>query len=132
MGELTGQSPGFLDFRQQTLELPVRDGLHGSAIPEGRFEIHLFPSPKFMRLSDPWVMRYAKLMPHLLEVPKRTDIMVHWGNNAEDIEGCVAVGMTASLNFIGESRLAFSRLYAMMVGADVQARKVFITVRNSF
>ena len=78
-----------------TLELPVIDGLPGSAIPEGTYPVVLAPSPKFMRSNDPWVLKFAQLIPHLYQIPDRTDILIHFGNTADDTNGCILVG-TAS------------------------------------
>ena len=94
-----------------TLELPVIDGLPGSAIPEGTYPVMLAPSPKFMASKDPWELKYAQLIPHIYQIPNRTEILMHWGNTAEDTEGCILVGESLGVNFIGNSRLAFEKLW---------------------
>lgn len=95
-----------------SLELPVRDGLPGSAIPPGRFPIRLLSSPKFMHagLTDKWIEQYSLLMPHII-CPPRTEIMIHFGNEPENTHGCVLVGMSHEPDYIGESRKAFTALY---------------------
>lgn len=107
-----------------SLELPVRDGLPGSAIPEGIYPINLRPSPKFLALSiDPKLTmrdrgyweRYAGAMPHIDGIDKRSDIMLHPGNTPEDTDGCVLVGQQMQTAYITNSRLAFSVLYANIV-----------------
>jgi hypothetical protein len=115
-------------FRFFTLELPWINGLTG-AIPAGRFQVVLGPSPKFEGSSDPWVQQYAKLMPHLLNVPNRSYIMIHWGNEAKDTDGCILVGETAGVDFIGSSRKAFEKLYGLLRGPAL-AGECFITVKR--
>lgn len=38
------------------------------------------------------------------------------GNTSEDTEGCILVGMTKSEDFIGNSKMAFSRLMDRISG----------------
>lgn len=99
-----------------TLELPVIDGLPGSAIPEGTYPVVLAPSPKFMASTDDWVLRYAQLIPHIYQIPDRTNILVHWGNTASDTEGCILVGQSLGTNYVGNSRLAFEHLWDRIEG----------------
>ena len=94
-----------------TLELPNVDGKPGSCIPEGRYRIVLAPSPKFMASSDPWVQQFANRMPHLENIPDRSLIMIHWGNDPKDTEGCILVGKDPGVDHIGSSRDAFSALW---------------------
>ena len=120
------QPSGFQCF---SLELPFTDGLHSSAISEGRFQVVLGPSPKFESSSDPWVQKYAKLMPHLLNVPGRSYIMIHWGNEARDTDGCILTGKTQGVDFIGSSRNAFAELYDLL-RAPALAGECFLTIKR--
>lgn len=113
-----------------TLELPVKDGLPGSAIPEGTYPVVLAPSPKFMASSDQWVLHYAQLIPHLYHIPDRTNILIHWGNLAEDTNGCILVGRTVGVNFIGDSRLAFEGLWSLIQG-PARSNDCTITVQKT-
>lgn len=94
-----------------TLELPVRDGLPGSAIPAGKYPIVLAPSPKFMASADAWTQLYASQMPHIEPIPGRSLIMLHWGNSPADTDGCILVGRTPATDAVWESRPAFAALY---------------------
>src|SRR6267142_461947 len=116
-------------FQFYTLELPEADGLPGSAIPAGRYPIVLLPSPKFLASADPWVKRYAGAMPHLINIPGRSDIMIHWGNTGHDTNGCILVGKTQGIDFIGSSRQAFAELY-FLLNNSVLADDCFITVQR--
>ena len=93
-----------------TLELPVVDGLPGSAIPPGLYSITIAPSPKFMKSTDPWVDLMADEIPHIMGIPGRSNILIHWGNRDIDTDGCILVGQTYGENFIGASRAAFGAL----------------------
>jgi hypothetical protein len=97
-----------LDGVQQcyTLELPVKDGKPGSAIPPGKYPVMITYSPKFDR--D---------MPLLLNIPNRSDIRIHWGNSPHDTEGCILVGQTRSEDWVGSSRSAFEALWPKIEGA---------------
>lgn len=69
-----------------------------SCIPEGTYPLRLRFSPVVQRSSqgafnDGW---------EIGEVPNRTFIMIHPGNNMYDVIGCVAVGL--DLGFIRTSR----------------------------
>ncbi len=105
------------DLTLYTLELPVRDGLPGSAIPNGTYPVVLAPSPKFEMVQDSWVQGYAHSIPHIIQIPNRTNILVHWGNYSTDTDGCVLVGMTQEQGFVGRSREAFAALHAKLAAA---------------
>jgi len=83
-----------------TLELPVKDGLPGSAIPPGHYKVTIYASPHF-----------GREVPLLEDVPNRSEIEIHFGNYPTDSRGCILVGLTHELDFIGESRKAFEKLF---------------------
>lgn len=116
-------------FHCFTLELPFTDGSPGSAIPAGRFPVVLQPSPKFEGSDDPWVQNYAAAMPHINEIPGRSLIMIHWGNEPHNTEGCVLVGETKGADFIGSSRSAFAQLYSL-IRDSAAAGDCFITIKR--
>lgn len=109
MGEL------FIDAQSHcyTLELPKGNGGHGYAIPSGIFNVVMLPSPHFILEAkfDPWVKQYAYMMPHIQNVPGRSDIMFHWGNGPADTDGCVLLGILRGMDQILQSREAFSVFY---------------------
>ena len=88
-----------------TLELPNKDGLPGSCIPQGTYKVITYASPKF-----------GRLMPLLVDVPGRSNIEIHYGNTPEDTNGCILIGNTRSADFIGESRMAFDDFWAKVQG----------------
>lgn len=113
-----------------TLELAVKDGLPGSCIPPGKYLVKLLPSPKFEQSTDPWVMQYATQIPHLLGIPNRSDILIHWGNAPHDTEGCILVGLDSTQNFIGHSREAFAQLWNILVNQPAPGEPITIEVRG--
>lgn len=120
------------NLRLYTLELPVKDGLPGSAIPPGRYRIELAPSPKFLAVAehDPWVEIYAGQMPHII-CPPRSLIMIHWLNRPDETEGCIGVGLTHDLDFIGESRKAFEQLFDI-IAESARNNDCWITIKNVY
>lgn len=77
-----------------------------TAIPAGTFKIDITESPRFKRR-----------LPILLDVPGFSGVRIHIGNYADDTEGCILVGLSRTGDFIGRSRLAFSRLFALLEAA---------------
>jgi hypothetical protein len=74
-----------------------------TAIPKGTYIIGI-------TLSN----RFKKLLPILLNVPNFEGVRIHSGNTNHDTEGCILVGTTRSNDFIGNSRLAFEKLFKKM------------------
>lgn len=129
-------------FECFSLELPIVDGLPGSAIPPlagnppMRFPIRLRPSPKFVAVAedparDPvyrdFVRQYAGAMPHIDDIPGRSLIMLHWGHDERDTEGCVISGKTYGLDVVGNSREAFANFYPK-ISKPAQEGNCYITV----
>lgn len=76
--------------------------IHGkTAIPAGTYKMILSVSNRF-----------KKLMPEILNVKGFLGIRIHSGNTDADSEGCIIVGLTRKLDFIGQSRDAFNKLMA--------------------
>lgn len=88
-----------------------------TAIPAGRYRVDITPSQRFQRL-----------MPILLDVPGFSGIRIHSGNVIADTEGCLLVGRTRGVARVGESRLAFEALFALLKAA--LADGIWITIEN--
>jgi hypothetical protein len=78
-----------------------------TAIPRGIYTIEFRFSPHFNRI-----------LPHLIDVNGFTYVMIHWGNYAEDTDGCILVGSTEGVDFIGHSRDAFEALMGKLLEED--------------
>lgn len=65
----------------QTLELPDKDNVQfTSCIPEGTYKLVKWKSPKFKDCLK------------VLDVPNRTDILIHAGNDVNNTTGCILIG----------------------------------------
>lgn len=105
-------------FECYTLEDKVRPAkIKGrTAIPAGRYEVIINYSQRFNRP-----------LPLFLDVPDFVGIRIHPGNTAADTEGCILVGETKEEGFIGQSKLAFERLFNKLKAAS-ETEKIFIEI----
>jgi len=101
-----------------TLEDKVRDVKIKAitAIPYGKYEV-------IINFSN----RFQKYMPLLLKVPNYEGVRIHPGNKSGDTEGCILVGSSKSLNFIGNSRVTYASLFAKIKLA-AKKEKIFINI----
>jgi len=92
-------------FECYTLEDVERDVKIKSetAIPKGSYKVIINQSNRF-----------KKLLPLLLKVKGYEGVRIHAGNTNHDTEGCILVGRTRSVDFIGQSRKAFDSLFKKM------------------
>lgn len=108
-----------------TLEDKVRpegEKVYGkTAIPEGTYEVKLTHSPRF-----------KKILPEILNVPNFSGIRIHTGNSSKDTEGCILVGTWdgEKEDWVGNSRIAFDELMALLEEATNNKEKVTITVKS--
>lgn len=118
----TKSTPGKLfangEFECFTLEDIVRPAgvkVYGqTAIPPGVYKVILTHSPKFSPLYG------GKPIPLLVAVPMFEGIRMHWGNKAEDTDGCILVGDAPAPDWLGQSKIAYDRLYPKLVsGSDI-------------
>jgi hypothetical protein len=92
-------------FQCFTLELPWKENQRKiSCIPEGTYKVVHRTSPKY------------KEHLHVTGVPNRDLILIHTGNSAKDILGCILVGTAKAKDFIGHSRVAMQALMNKMKG----------------
>ena len=103
-----------------TLELPMKDGKPGSAIPAGTYRIGIYPSPHF-----------GRLMPLLEGIPGRSEIEIHWGNDVVDTRGCILVGEQRDLSTheIFNTRKKFEELFPAIQAAS-EAEGCWIEVND--
>jgi len=93
-----------------TLEPPWRNNERNvSCIPEGRYSALLVQSPRHGRCAQ------------LLDVPGRSQILIHAGNRASDTEGCILVGRWPGY-IAGQRVVVFSRA-ALDLLLEALARK---------
>lgn len=107
------------EFICLSLEEPWKDNKKGiSCIPEGKYRCTRYNSPKLIKAgkADPEVIL-------LHDVPNRSFVQIHIGNNLDDVEGCVMPGEKMLENFtykgkkydyfISSSAKAFKKLKAI-------------------
>jgi len=87
-----------------------------TAISQGRYEIIIDRS-----------MRFKRMMPHILNVPMFEGIRIHAGNIAENTEGCLLLGQTKAVDFIGRSVAAFNAFFPKLQ-EGLKDGKVFIDI----
>lgn len=106
------------DLKMLTLEPPWKSNQRGvSCIPPGIYKITHSYSPKFQRN-----------MPHLQDVPDRTEIMIHPLNWVFQTHGCIGVGYKFKDDMLQDSRHAFADLEAWLMSELLMAGPVFVEV----
>ena len=85
-------------FQCDTLERPNSDS-EFVCIPKGTYPIVMAMSPHF-----------GVVLPHVQNVPGRSNILLHWGNTISDSEGCILCGTKVNPEFIENSRVAVEAL----------------------
>lgn len=109
-GTLTLPSTVSVPLQCHTLEPPPKtspDQCKPYAIPAGRYKVELLFSEHFQTIT-----------PHVLNVPGFTAIEIHWGNFPRDTHGCLLVGKTDGVNFVGQSREEFDALMVVLTPAQ--------------
>jgi len=90
------------EFYGHTLELAWKENQKRiSCIPKGVYEVK-------KRHTEKSKYKYEHL--HILDVPDRELILMHIGNYPKNSKGCILLGNTRALNFVGDSRKAFYKL----------------------
>lgn len=87
-----------------------------TAIPYGAYELIIS-----------WSARFGRQLPLLLDVPHFDGIRIHAGNTDADTDGCILVGQTRETDRIGQSKAAFSALFAKLEVAT-KKEKIFVNI----
>ena len=69
-------------------------------------------------------------MPHILDVPGFEGVRIHKGNTDADCEGCLLIGRTRAINFIGKSKEAFDAFYPKLEKALKKGEEVTIEIKD--
>lgn len=89
------------------------------AIPEGRYEVSIYESPRF-----------NMKVPLLKDVPGHSFVEIHPGNSGVDTHDCLLPGLSKTVDWVTESRNAFNLLYPQIDNAINALQKVYITIKN--
>jgi hypothetical protein len=90
-----------------------------TAMPLGRYELELYDSPKH------------GTVPLFLKVPGFTYTEIHGANCAEQLLGCVAVGMNPTADGVRDCAPAVAMLVTEMRRAAATGQKVFCTIERT-
>lgn len=91
-----------------------------TAIPAGRYQV-----------QNTWSPKYQRIMPLIMDVPMFQGIRIHGGNDEDDTEGCVLVGLFKQTNRIHTCKPALDVVYSLINAAELLHRKVWITVEDT-
>jgi hypothetical protein len=92
---------------------------HETAIPTGTYTVLITPS-----------VRFKRDLPLLVDVPGFQGIRIHPGNDADDTEGCILVGLAKGVDYVTESRKAFDYLFPKLKAALDAGEKITMEVGN--
>jgi hypothetical protein len=98
-------------------EISQRKVYAETAIPSGTYKVVITFSPRF-----------KEYMPLLLNVKGFQGIRIHSGNTSAHTEGCLIVGMTTSKDFVGQSKIAYSKLMAKLKKVE-KTEEIFISIK---
>ena len=104
------------------LEPTVREGKDPRgivAIPEGRYEITLYDSPRF-----------KMKVPILNNIPGHSYVEIHPGNTSEDTHDCLCPGLDKATDCVLNSRAAFDKLFPL-IDNELNTKQVWITIKNT-
>lgn len=87
-----------------------------TAIPAGTYPVAIGWSP-----------RYKCNMPRIEPIPGFAGVLFHAGNWATETEGCILVGTTKGVDYIGEARVAFNKLFKLLQNGH----KMTVTVEDT-
>lgn len=107
------------------------DGLFSClTLERGAVEIPAGVYPVTLTQSD----HLGRLLPLLSNVPGRTAIRIHSVNKAEELEGCVGVGLKRTSDEVGfefPARPAEDHLVALIQAAIAQGKAVTVSVEDA-
>jgi hypothetical protein len=89
-----------------------------TAIPVGSYKVTIDFSTRF-----------ARDMPHILNVPGFSGIRIHSGNTDADTEGCLLLGSAWNGgDFISQSRNAFNNFFPKLYNAVINKEDITLTI----
>lgn len=68
--------------------------------------------------------RFDTILPHVLNVPGRSAIEIHWGNFPTDTQGCILVGEERGQDSVLKSRVAVHHLVHLLEQGDTTHRLI--------
>ncbi len=124
-------------FQCFTIEDEFREEkVHGETrIPEGIYELGIRAEGGFHEQYKQRFRGVHKGMIEVLDVPNFKYILLHIGNWEHQSEGCLLVGNSAKQNVTGtgmvlESKIAYLRVYPIIMRALQKGKKVFLNIET--
>ncbi|EHF8843700.1 hypothetical protein LA455_001343 [Campylobacter jejuni] len=100
-------------------------------IPEGNYNLRRHRPSRFENTLRSITKKDDDTMINVYndEVPASRAILIHWGNDDKDTQGCILLGLTKDNNneSVGQSRLACKEFYDFMYGKNLEDIKLEIT-----
>lgn len=120
IGQLFVDGQYFCDTLEDTVRdlTNIKDKVYGrTAIPVGTYTV----------IRD-YSGHFKKLLPHILDVPYFSGIRIHSGNDVEDTNGCILVGMYQRAGYISNSRETMEKLMKILSVVVNKGEKITITI----
>lgn len=122
-GELYAGSDTFQTIERPWVKNPAGPGgtPFKSCIPDGTYRLRGYTRPsgkKAFILSNPDHGVFEQDDERVDTTWGRYLILIHPGNTAEDVVGCIAPGLTGEDRFVGNSRAAMKRLLELLEGYE--------------
>lgn len=89
-----------------------------TAIPEGNYSVTLSYSNRFKQVM-PLVYNQEDLSVQDGEGVRFDGIRIHWGNKAEHSHGCILVGSSKAVDFVGNSKKTYKELLDVLGDFDI-------------
>ena len=124
-------------FQCFTIEDEFREEkVHGETrIPEGIYELGIRAEGGFHERYKQRFRGVHKGMIEVLDVPNFQYILLHIGNWEDQTDGCILLGNSAKQNVTGsgmvlESKIAYLRVYPIIMRALQKGKKVFLNIET--
>ena len=119
-GQLFVDGQYFCDTLEDTVRdlTNIKDKVYGrTAIPAGTYTV----------IRD-YSGHFKKLLPHILDVPYFSGVRIHSGNDVEDTNGCILVGVYYRAGYISNSRETMEKLMKILSDVVIKGEKITITI----
>lgn len=113
-----------LEDRTRDYSVPEFKVYGKTAIPYGTYKVTLEYSPKFSPKYS------GRKVPYLHDVPGYTGILIHSGNDAEDTDGCILVGLNDRKGWVSQSKATFLRLLDILEAVP-KGEEITITISHN-
>ena len=82
------------------------------------------------RITMDWSPKHRSFQFHILNVPNFEGVRIDIANKASEVEGCIAVGLSRSPNWVGQSEQAFIILGSLILETLFKGEEVWIEIKK--